>query len=80
MALKIKQDHNRFKQIVRGRIKDNLRKYLQKQCAYSLGAAAVPQDEDAAAYFVLKSRRGACDLFATALAVMSRTEPAERVA
>ncbi|HEY3451100.1 MAG TPA: DUF444 family protein [Myxococcales bacterium] len=30
MALKIKQDHNRFKQIVRGRIKGNLRKYLQK--------------------------------------------------
>jgi hypothetical protein len=30
MALKIKQDHNRFKQIVRGRIKSNLRKYLQK--------------------------------------------------
>jgi sporulation protein YhbH len=28
--LKIKQDHNRFKQIVRGRIKANLRKYLQK--------------------------------------------------
>ena len=30
MSLKIKQDHNRFKQIVRGRIKNNLRKYLQK--------------------------------------------------
>jgi sporulation protein YhbH len=30
MSLKIKQDHNRFKQIVRGRIKGNLRKYLQK--------------------------------------------------
>jgi uncharacterized sporulation protein YeaH/YhbH (DUF444 family) len=30
MSLKIKQDHNRFKQIVRGRIKSDLRKYLQK--------------------------------------------------
>jgi hypothetical protein len=30
MSLRIKQDHNRFKQIVRGRIKNNLRKYLQK--------------------------------------------------
>ena len=30
MALKIKSDHSRFKQIVRGRIKSNLRKYLQK--------------------------------------------------
>jgi hypothetical protein len=30
MSLKIKQDHNRFKEIVRGRIKANLRKYVQK--------------------------------------------------
>jgi sporulation protein YhbH len=30
MSLRIKGDHNRFKQIVRGRIKANLRKYLQK--------------------------------------------------
>jgi uncharacterized sporulation protein YeaH/YhbH (DUF444 family) len=28
--LKIHQDHSRFKQIVRGKIKDNLRKYVQK--------------------------------------------------
>ena len=30
MALKIHQDHNRFKEIVRGKIKANLRKYVQK--------------------------------------------------
>lgn len=30
MSLKIHQDHARFKQIVRGKIKDNLRKYVQK--------------------------------------------------
>jgi sporulation protein YhbH len=30
MPLKIKADHARFKEIVRGRIKDNLRKYIQK--------------------------------------------------
>jgi sporulation protein YhbH len=30
MSLKIKQDHSRFKQIVRGKIKQNLRKYVQK--------------------------------------------------
>ena len=30
MALKIKQDHARFKNIVRGRIKQNLRKFIQK--------------------------------------------------
>ncbi|BDG08128.1 DUF444 family protein [Anaeromyxobacter paludicola] len=30
MSLKIKQDHARFRDIVRGRIKNNLRKYVQK--------------------------------------------------
>src|SRR5687768_5352595 len=30
MALKIKQDHARFRQIVRGRIKQNLKKYISK--------------------------------------------------
>jgi uncharacterized protein len=30
MSLKIKQDHARFRDIVRGRIKQNLRKYIQK--------------------------------------------------
>jgi uncharacterized sporulation protein YeaH/YhbH (DUF444 family) len=30
MPLRIKQDHNRFREIVRGRIKQNLRKYIQK--------------------------------------------------
>src|SRR6266513_1390237 len=30
MTLKIKQDHARFREIVRGRIKQNLKKYVQK--------------------------------------------------
>src|SRR5512138_2906058 len=30
MSLKIKQDHARFRDIVRGRIKRNLKKYVQK--------------------------------------------------
>jgi len=30
MTLKIKQDHSRFRQIVRGKIKQNLRKYISK--------------------------------------------------
>ena len=30
MPLKIKQDHSRFREIVRGKIKENLRKYIQK--------------------------------------------------
>jgi len=30
LPLKIKQDHSRFREIIRGRIKENLRKYIQK--------------------------------------------------
>ena len=30
MSLKIEQDHNRFKQIIKGRIKRELRKYMSK--------------------------------------------------
>src|ERR1041384_8849699 len=30
MSTKIKQDHSRFREIIRGRIKENLRKYIQK--------------------------------------------------
>src|SRR3954469_5669836 len=30
MSTKIKQDHSRFREIIRGRIKENLRKYVQK--------------------------------------------------
>jgi hypothetical protein len=30
VSLKIHQDHSRFKQIVRGKIKANLRRYVQK--------------------------------------------------
>jgi uncharacterized protein len=30
VPLKIKQDHSRFREIIRGRIKNNLRKYIQK--------------------------------------------------
>jgi hypothetical protein len=46
--------------------------YLQDNCLYSLGAPATPKGEDVAAHFVLRSKRGACDSFATALAVMAR--------
>lgn len=46
--------------------------YLHSNCAYSLDAPAVPFGEDAAEYFVLRQKRGYCDLFATALAVMGR--------
>lgn len=49
-----------------------LQQYLEKHCLYTLSPPAVPRGKDAAAYFVLDSRRGACDLFATSLAVMTR--------
>ncbi len=49
-----------------------LRDMIEERCLYTLQAPAVPVGEDAAAYFLLNSERGACDLFATALAVTSR--------
>ena len=47
--------------------------YLQRECVYTLSAPAVPHGEDAADFFLLKSKRGYCDLFATAFAVMARS-------
>ncbi len=46
--------------------------YLQQNCVYTLDAPAVPHGEDAADYFLFREKRGYCDLFATALAVMAR--------
>jgi hypothetical protein len=46
--------------------------YLQQHCVYTLDAPATPRGRDAADYFLFSSRRGHCDLFATALAVMAR--------
>jgi len=49
-----------------------LRDYIEHECVYSARAPAISSREDAAAYFVTRSRTGACDLFATSLAVMCR--------
>lgn len=46
--------------------------YLHQNCAYTLNPPAVPLGEDATEYFLFRSRRGYCDLFATALAIMGR--------
>ncbi len=46
--------------------------YLQQNCAYTLNAPAVPLGEDAVEHFLFRSRRGYCDLFASALAIMGR--------
>jgi len=49
-----------------------LRDMIVSRCFYTTNAPAVPLAKDAAAYFLLTSRRGACDLFATAMAVTAR--------
>ncbi|MFA4016321.1 MAG: hypothetical protein RUDDFDWM_001424 [Candidatus Fervidibacterota bacterium] len=46
--------------------------YLQKHCRYSLTPPHVPLDVDAVDYFLFWTREGACDFFASALAVMCR--------
>jgi hypothetical protein len=47
--------------------------YVEKTCRYTLQEETTPQGEDAAVYYLTQSRRGACDLSATALAVMARS-------
>lgn len=49
-----------------------IRDFLASNCVYTTRAPAVPRGEDAASFFVTKRRRGACDLFATSMAVMCR--------
>lgn len=49
-----------------------IREFLGDHCLYTTSAPALPRGEDAASFFVTERRRGACDLFATSLAVMCR--------
>lgn len=49
-----------------------LRDYIEHECVYSTRTPAISSREDAAAFFVTRSKTGACDLFATGLAVMCR--------
>ncbi len=49
-----------------------IRQFLGSTCVYSTRAPAVPRGDDAAVWFITNQRRGACDLFATSLAVMAR--------
>jgi transglutaminase-like putative cysteine protease len=46
--------------------------YLQRNYFYTLDPPPTPPGRDAADYFLFESRRGYCDLFATALALMGR--------
>lgn len=50
-----------------------LMKHIEKTCAYTLQEAQTPPDEDAASYYLLTTKRGACDLAASGLAVMCRS-------
>jgi hypothetical protein len=47
-------------------------RYLTENCRYDDLAARVPRAADVADYFLTKSKRGACDQFATAAALLCR--------
>lgn len=47
--------------------------YIEENCQYTLQEEITPPGEDAAAYYLFKTRRGACDLATTAAAVMARS-------
>lgn len=46
--------------------------YLTHTCLYSLAAPLVPATEDAVMYFMTESQQGACDMFASSMAVLLR--------
>ena len=46
--------------------------FLERECFYSTREPATPLGEDVTVHFLLRTRRGACDQFATAMAVMLR--------
>jgi transglutaminase-like putative cysteine protease len=47
--------------------------YIEKNCTYTLQEEVTPPGMDAAAHYLFNSKRGACDLAATATAVMCRS-------
>lgn len=49
-----------------------IRDYLAKTCTYSLSSPLVPATEDAVIFFMTKSHRGACDMFASSMALLLR--------
>ena len=46
--------------------------YLSRQCLYSLNAPEVPPTQDATIFFLTQSRQGACDMFASSMALLAR--------
>ena len=53
-------------------IAEAIRSYVSQQATYSLTVSPVPEDQDAVSYFLFDSKRGYCDLFASAMAVLCR--------
>lgn len=49
-----------------------IQRYLEEHCAYTLNVPLTPAGADPVVHFVLKTRRGACDLFASAMTLMCR--------
>lgn len=47
--------------------------YLVQNCTYSLHSPQVPVTDDAVVYFLTHSRTGACDMFASSMALLLRT-------
>ena len=49
-----------------------LRQWVSTNCVYTLEAPAVPRGRDAAEYFLMESKQGYCDLYATAFTILCR--------
>ncbi|MGQ9731706.1 MAG: DUF4129 domain-containing transglutaminase family protein [Candidatus Zipacnadales bacterium] len=46
--------------------------YLYENCRYTLNVPPIPAQQDAVAYFLLTTKQGACDLYASALVMLLR--------
>ncbi len=49
-----------------------IRNYLAQSYTYDTGAGAAPANEDAITFFLFKSKRGYCDIFASSMVIMAR--------
>ncbi len=49
-----------------------LRQWVSTNCVYTLDAPPVPRGRDAAEFFLLESKQGYCDLYATAFTILCR--------
>jgi hypothetical protein len=49
-----------------------IRRFIANRCIYTREAHAVPQNQDAAVYFLNESKEGYCDLYATSMAMLCR--------